>query len=106
MIKIESLQRDIEALEQEKRQRLGQEAAATDQGPSAADSPVGKVKTLTVNKGALESPCAFQVLHFGFESAGCAELCEAQRSRTMRLSAASYSAYMDSSPIASQDSQK
>jgi hypothetical protein len=51
LIKIESLQRDIEALEQEKRQRLGQDAAATDQGPSAADSPVGKVKTLTVNKG-------------------------------------------------------
>jgi len=87
---MESLQRDIEALELERHQRLGQDAAATDQGPSAADSPVGKVKTLTVNKGALESPCAFQALHFGFESAVCVEPCKAQRSRTMRLSAASY----------------
>ncbi|MCQ8103893.1 hypothetical protein NP590_07235 [Methylomonas sp. SURF-2] len=51
MIKKESLQRDIEAMEREKQQRLEQDAAATDQGPSAADSPVGKVKTLTVNKG-------------------------------------------------------
>ncbi|WP_367154870.1 hypothetical protein [Methylomonas sp. HYX-M1] len=51
LIKKESLQRDIEAMEREKQQRLGQDAAATDQGPSAADSPVGKVKTLTVNRG-------------------------------------------------------
>jgi hypothetical protein len=41
----------IEAMEQEKQQRLGLDAAATDQRPSAADSPVGKVKTLTVNRG-------------------------------------------------------
>ncbi|QSB01201.1 hypothetical protein JWZ98_21615 [Methylomonas sp. EFPC1] len=50
LIKMELLQRDIEALEQERHQRLGQDAAAADQGPSAADSPVGKVKTLAVNK--------------------------------------------------------
>ncbi|MBS4051173.1 MAG: hypothetical protein KGZ69_08215 [Methylomonas sp.] len=51
LIKKEGLQREIEVMEREKQQLLGQDAAATDQGPSAADSPVGKVKTLTVNKG-------------------------------------------------------
>jgi hypothetical protein len=51
LIKKEGLQREIAAMEREKQQRLGQDAAATDQGPSAADSPVGKVKTLTVNRG-------------------------------------------------------
>jgi hypothetical protein len=34
----------------EKQQRLGQDAAATDRGLSGADSPVVKVKTLTVNR--------------------------------------------------------
>jgi len=51
LIKKESLQRDIEAMEREKQQRLGRDAAATDLGPSAVDSPVVKVKTLTVNRG-------------------------------------------------------
>jgi len=56
LIKKEALQRNIEEMEREQQQRLGQDAAATDPGPSAADSPVGKVKTLTVKEG-LGSPC-------------------------------------------------
>jgi len=51
LIKKEGLQREIAAMEREKQQRLGQDAAATDLGASTADSPVGKVKTLTVNRG-------------------------------------------------------
>jgi hypothetical protein len=50
LIKKQRLQREINELELEKQQRLGQDAAATDLEPSNADSPVVRVKTLTVNK--------------------------------------------------------
>ncbi len=51
LIKKEALQRDIEAMEREKQQRLGRDAAATDPVTSTAHGPAGRVRTLTVNRG-------------------------------------------------------
>lgn len=51
LIKKEGLQREIAAMEREKQQCLGQDAAATDPVTSTAHGPAGRVRTLTVNRG-------------------------------------------------------
>ncbi|WP_415879580.1 hypothetical protein [Methylomonas sp. TEB] len=51
LIKKEGLQREIAAMEREKQQRLGQDAAATDSVTSTTHGPAGRVRTLTVNRG-------------------------------------------------------
>ena len=51
VIKKEGLQRDIEALELEKRQRLGQDASVSDLGPLDTCNPAGKVRTVVVDTG-------------------------------------------------------
>lgn len=51
LIKKERLQREINELELEKQQRLGQDAAATDLETSAAHDPVDRGRTLMVNRG-------------------------------------------------------
>ncbi|ANE57149.1 hypothetical protein [Methylomonas sp. DH-1] len=51
MIKKEALQREIETLELEKRQQLGEDAAVSDIGPLESSSPAGNVRTLVVDRG-------------------------------------------------------
>lgn len=51
LIKKEGLQREIEALDLEKRQRLGQDAAVSDLRPQESSGPAGNVRTLVVDRG-------------------------------------------------------
>lgn len=51
LIKKEGLQREIEALDLEKRQRLGQDAVVSDLGPLESSSPAGNVRTVVVDRG-------------------------------------------------------
>ncbi|MCQ8106423.1 hypothetical protein NP590_20155 [Methylomonas sp. SURF-2] len=45
------MQREIEALEQEKWQRLGQDAFVSDERPLETGNPAGKVRTVVVDRG-------------------------------------------------------
>jgi hypothetical protein len=49
--KKEGLQREIEALELEKQQRLGQDASVSDIGSLETKGPATKVRTVVVNRG-------------------------------------------------------
>jgi len=51
VIKKEGLQREIEGLELEKRQRLGEDAAVSDLGPQEFKGSAGSVRTVVVNRG-------------------------------------------------------